>query len=330
VQKYKLAVDVFYNLAFWGFLGLTFWTSYQGFLQVSGNSSRSQHSIVFLILSLLLVAALACCAFIIKSRRSPRIVAIAVVLFLFFDLAIALPFNWLYFFTNYKGTQQISREKVLMDSMIRVANDLITPKYTVLRDSSNSVIRKLESIKEEAARQANETDRQNELTLARLQASGPVSENQKSKLTKAARVALPQNYHKLKDKYEATLWKEMNRYAGLDTAFERIKQKHNRLLSETNSDLALALSQSLRRELAALALNLGDSSLKALSVNLYYRDPTPLEQVIGLQSYVFTGKLSPAMEPLRPLVQASLITSIIVDVLPLLLSILYAKYVRET
>ena len=82
VQQHRLAVDIFYHGAFWGFLGITFVTSYSGFLQVSGNSSKDQHSIVFLFLTLFLVAALACTAYIVKSRRSPKVLALCVILFL--------------------------------------------------------------------------------------------------------------------------------------------------------------------------------------------------------------------------------------------------------
>ena len=56
VQKYRKIIDVTYYIGFWGFLGITFWTSYEGFLVVSGNAKGSEHSIVFFIIAFLLVS----------------------------------------------------------------------------------------------------------------------------------------------------------------------------------------------------------------------------------------------------------------------------------
>lgn len=335
VQQHRLSVDIFYYSAFWGFLGITFWSSYTGFLQVSGNSARTQHTIVFFILTLFLVAALACSAFIVKSRRSPKVVSLAVILFLFFDLAIALPFNWLFFFNVYKGTNQVARDKQLIDTAVTIADRAIRPRMDSITRASTVIINRLGTIEDSVANAVANRNQENALTLKQrteqARSEGKeLSEYDRRVYTRAVPVNLPKYYYRLKNAYESSALKNDSLFYGRnDSMLKHVTLLKNNLLTEKDSDKAEQLSLTIKSSLRTLAIDLKDSSLIRFTSELAYREPTPLELVINLQRFVFTGALSPAMEPFRPIVQVSLLTSIVIDILPLLLSFLYARYIRE-
>lgn len=330
LHKSEKSIDVLYWIAFVGFLGITFWSCYKGFLEVSGTDNTNTQY-VMLVITLLLTVALACCAWIAKSHTKPKTIALAVCCFLLFDFFIALPFNWLFFFSSYKGTDQIARDKIFFDSAIKAGTRYISPKLDSAKKNyaadtselAGKYARAITNLNNKVAEKAN-------TRAAMLNNNVQISEWENRRLLKVPELRLPKDYYDLQKKIYSTTRSIYNQTAEYDSLLKGCIEIYNRILITKNTNTCAIFSQQLKNRLVDLYTGIGDTSLIQFIPGLSYKEPTPLEFIKALQGYILGGgSLPEAIEPYRPLFRISLLASIIVDILPLLLSFLYGQYKRK-
>lgn len=328
IQRNRKIIDRLYMIGFWGFLGITFITSYLGFNLVSGLKPNEEHSLIFAVVALLLTATLACMAYIAKSRRSPKIVAGAVLLYLVFDFLVALPFNWLFFFNVYKGIDNVGRDKKIFDRAIQICENDITPRFNSIKDSCMMLQNTITAAYEKAHLDAVEQDDAARRTLINLASNGSANARDSVRLSKSAVVKIPKEYSSLKERYDTRFRIDSVAYYGYSLALDSVKEKF-KTVDKLTKDSAAICAQDIKYRLRYLLTSLNDTASQGIFKQLEYAEPTPLETIMLLRKFVFGEEGDTQTKTYNELIKMALSTSIIIDILPLLISLLYARYERE-
>ena len=237
----------------------------------------------------------------------------------------------MFFFDAYKGIDQVARDKKLIDTTILVSRARVNPKLDSIRNASNSVLYQLQTFENNAQKEADKKNAASRETLFNLkQNNDSIYKRNINAYSKVATATLPERYYTIKRRYDSTLKVELSEYERYDSILTKCKTDLGTLLTESDKDKSLLIATAIKSNLRDLATSLKDTTLQTFMGQLNYREPTPLQLILMLQKYVLTGgELPPEMEEFRPLVRMSLLTSIVIDILPLLLSLLFARYARE-
>lgn len=343
LQKTSWLIKLLYYIAISIFLVLTGFATYEGIVNVFGLVSN-WHIAFAIVFAIGIPLALFVITLFIKERKSPSLIIGALVLYVLFDSLTALPFNFLFFYEHLKTASNVEFDKRNITVVIDACDSVITPKYT-------AAVNKLTNISSKMRNAATESI---ENTSKRLEFD---KEQLKSQLNEGTitKEKYDENFNWLRHKYKPKEIKKSEKdnnafntcYAdsistgNLLAELSKCKSMKLNLDNTSNVDSATRLSNLIKVHLIPICNASNDTTLKSYVALLYPNKPSSLESI--KQLYRFIGYRIIGQDETKiiennnngydkdseMLLMMSLSSSIVIDILPLLLSLLYAKFKRD-
>lgn len=343
LQRVSKGISALYYISVIIFLVLTAIATYEGIVSVFGLSSRG--SIVFaLIFSAGIPVALFLITLFIKERKSPQVILGAFVVYVLFDVLTALPFNFLFFYDHLKKASNVEFDRSNISLAIDACDSSITPRYKAAVNSIETI-----NSKRSSSVNYNDLDRRRKFTYDSTSLRDQLNNGT------ITRGKFDTSYNLLKGKYAPPTVKiskedsiQLSRvrpdsldYGLLLAELAECKSMKLTLYNTSNTDSATRLSETIKIKLIPICNGSRDSTLQRYVKSLNPNKPTQLGSI--KQLYLFIGNRIAGKETtLNPggdqstydkdtdmLLNMSLSTSIVIDILPLLLSLLYAKFRRN-
>ena len=353
IRKTPVWVNRLYFGSVIGFLLITLWSTYQGLKSTFSLTGSTSQVFVF-VLSTIICLTLFGITQMVKTRRTPAVLISFIVLYFVLDGLTALPANFLFFYENARKANEVGFNKTRLASALDQCRKYVDRK----RDTAQSIVGSRES-------QALSQQFQDSLARAGALKRGYDAlknlDAHKAEMTEGRYDSLRDEINKKIDalsknipqpdpkpatgkrgppqqKHDTTLEKAINDLAHCkqwDIDLQNAGDIYTRLkktdLFKESDDLA----DSMRIELHDIIQGSTDPQLRAYSDSLRSNKPSSIESVKMLYRYIFSGlgigenhdTLMAAYDPDTPtLILVSLSSSIVIDILPLFLSLLYAKY----
>lgn len=345
IQRTAKIIDYLYKTSVIGFLGLTFWATTEGIVNLFGLIHWYDYLFAALF-SLFIITTLYGITLMIKNRRSPGLILALILTYLLFDSLTALPFNFLFFYEKIKNVESVNNDKEILPDIIKACDAYAKSNY----DSALKVLHTLDQRKRVKAAEdsANVHNRLN-FALRKLTAD---SQNQ--------RINRPDQFDHIQiEDRRAGIYKRYNyRVITLSqeelAAFEKAKtdsliytkqlneigrcrKLQANLSRENNTHTAGKFCDSVKALLYPLCANSTDTTIQKMTGLIVTREMPQLESIKELYRYI--GRKLHIVEienndddktvENNMLITMSLSSSVVIDILPLLLSILYARFNRE-
>lgn len=126
IKKFSIWIDLLYYITVFLFLFLTGWATYEGIGKILGIG---RHIKTFqIIFAIGIPLALFGIILIIKSRKTPMLIVAALILYILFDGLTALPFNYLFFYEHLTENTQLEKDENLFNNIIKECNLVVTSK----------------------------------------------------------------------------------------------------------------------------------------------------------------------------------------------------------
>lgn len=341
LQKVSLTINVLYYLSVFIFLGLTGVATYEGIINVFGLVGW--HKGFAVVFATGIPIALFVITLFIKERKTPSLILGALILYLLFDSMTALPFNYLFFYENLKIASNVESDKKNLSVVINACDSVITPKYETALNNLRNINSRVSNAMTE-----DETNKQRRLesdkaALREQLSVGTISQEQYNNQF---------NYLKIKyrpkeikrsvnenERFNKSYADSISYRVLLDT-LQTCKSRKLTLNNIINTDNATKLSNEIKMDLISVCNGSKDTTLMSYVKLLYPNQPSALQSI--KQLYMFIGNKFVGNElkiadnstqsydkDTDMLITMSLSSSLVIDILPLLLSLLYAKFKRD-
>jgi hypothetical protein len=288
-----------------------------------------------------IVTALWLLTLMIKSRKTPAVILGLFCLYILFDGLTALPYNFLFFYSYVQRADHVTIDKAHINEVYNICD-------TVFKHRQDAAITDLKTLNEGRKRQEHtDTARRNRTLInGRAELNYQLQHELIHRETYDRRMAHllgnnsaeNVNYSDAQNKALSTAEVRKTDYDRIVLELAGCKKLKEALDNTSNTDDAANLCSQLKDNLIVLCNHPEEKGLAEKAELLYYPQKTPLEAVKDLYRF-FSGIFSVNEEaPVRGsaagiqdemLLNVSLASSIVIDILPLLLSILYAKFSRN-
>lgn len=340
LQKVSVIIKFLYYLSVLIFLGLTGVATYEGIVNLFGLVGWNQ--VFAVVFAIGIAIGLFVITLFIKERKTPSLIFGALVLYILFDSMTALPYNFLFFYEHLKVAANVEYDKKNLSVVVDACDSIIIPRY-------DSAVHNLTSISSKMNNAVSDAEANNERKLKHDQQQ---LDDQLNKGT-ITQEQYNQSYNWLMIKYRPKeIKKSKNDNNVFNSSFAdsiRYQKLLNDLLickdmklildNTTNTDSASQLSNRIKMNLIPICNS--DTSLKGFVQQLYPKKPSALQSIKQLYRFIgnkIIGKNDVKLveenekrydEDTDMLIMMSLSSSIVIDILPLLLSLLYAKFKRD-
>lgn len=325
------------------FLVLTGMATYEGIVNVFGLVS-GLHLFFAGVFAVGIPLALLAITFFIKERRTPSFILAAFLLYMLFDAMTALPYNFLFFYEHLKTAANVEfdREKIriVMDACDSVLTNRNTKAGSALGQYKN---RRQNHIADENLNSARKFSHDSSALMLKLHL-GTIDEDRfRRDFNYIAGKYRPREII-TSDNENTTISKLQEEFNTTDTLLGQLRQC--KLLKLTldnvsNTDSATRLGSTIKVTLIPICNGSRDSTLQSFVALLYPKKPSSLESI--KQLYRMIGDWLSGNEAGRDkntagatydketemLMHMSLSSSLVIDILPLFLSLLYAKFKRD-
>ncbi len=340
VQRTGKLIPVIYSGATFIFFMLTGISTYEGIIDVFGVTSGFYRFFVFFFAAGI-ITGLWLITLMIKSRKTPGVLLGLIALYLLFDCLTALPYNFLFFYESVQRADYVRIDKDHIDTVFAVCN----PLFAAREKTARAVLASMGT--QRNYRTANDTMKRHQdhaKALAKLKIRRDEPPGMSDEAYRDAKI-------RLEDRYGARSYsltqKEID---SLDHVQGRVTKYHNinaeltscaalrsRLENTFNTDEQADICDQLKNRLRVVCDHPEEKALEGKAALMVGKKRTSLEAVKDL--YRFLGSFHPGetrlpapdavTEEQDMLLKSSLASSIVIDFLPLLLSILYAKFGRH-
>ncbi len=341
LQKVAVGISLTYWITVFIFLGLTGVATYEGIVNVFGLTGRRVlFAVVFAIgipLALLVIT------LIIKERKTPSVILGALILYMLFDFMTALPYNFLFFYEHLKTASNVEFDRRNLTLVINACDSVISPKYeTAVKQLRNINSKVSNAMKEDATNKQKRWESDKDALKEQLK-EGTISQEEYNR-----------QFNSLKGKYRPSEIKRSDSdnniinnasadsisYKGLLDTLHTCKKWKLRLDRITNTENAKSLGDSIKMDIISVCNGSRDTTLMG-NVNLLYPNkPSALQSIKQLYRFIGNKIVGKEMKitdnsnqsydkDTDMLIMMSLSSSLVIDILPLLLSLLYAKFKRD-
>ena len=325
------------------FLVLTGIATYEGIVNVFGLTS-DLHLFFAGVFAVGIPLALLAITLFIKERRSPSFILAAFLLYMLFDSMTALPYNFLFFYEHLKIAANVEYDREKLTVVIDACDSVLTPRYTKsvsgLSQYKNQRQNHIVDENLNAARKFTHDSSGLELRLSKGIITQEKYENEFSYITR-----------KYRPKDVSTSTKENNTLSVLQDdssstgklleQLSQCKALKMKLDNISKTDSAATVCSIIKVDLIPICNGSRDSSLQSLIKLLYPKKPSSLESIKQLYNMIgnwVSGNRETGVgatvgadydKETAMLMKMSLSSSLVIDILPLLLSLLYAKFKRD-
>ena len=336
-------IEILYYITISIFLCLTGIATFEGIMNVFGLVGwvKVGFAIFF---ALAITLALLYLTFCIKERRTPSFILAALMAYLVCDFFTALPFNYLFFYENLKTASNIEFDKKNITVVINACDSIIRPKYTT---AEKKLINNRSKIRDQISLEKINYDLNLKIGTERLKSrynngNGTINRAEYNKeLNDLQKGKTHKNISFNKDETEINIksYADSIAYKRLLNSLDSCKNKNFIFVKTSNTNDASKLSNELKINLTSIINSSQDSNLKKYIILLYPNKPSSLQSILQLYNFI-ARKLSINESKQTDdadknydkdtdmLITMSLSCSIVIDILPLLLSILYAQFKR--
>ena len=340
VVKSPKLVTFLYYISIFIFLMLTGVATYEGINKVFGFNGRFNQFFA-LSFAIGIPLTLFCITLIVKNRKTPAIILSALMLYLLFDGLTALPFNFLFFYNHLTISASIEQDNNRFIKVINACDSVIAPKIV----HSDSVIHqmKLKTVQEKKGINSTFDDNLRQTVAAyNLKIAYTdndslkrVFENQKNNAIKVIKPVKIQGLTKPEQDIFVASQNDSVQYNDLKIRLDSCRTYKDRFDRATNFEEKLQLSNDLKNRLEYILAHSNNISLLAYRNELRPYIPSSIQSIKHFYSWLGETLLnipsnnkdfSLVREERRMLTIISLTTSIIIDILPLLLSFLFVIY----
>jgi len=340
LQKVSVVIKFLYYLSVIIFLGLTAVATYEGIVNVFGLVGWNRaFAVVF---AIGIVIGLFVIILFIKERKTPSLIFGALVLYILFDSMTALPYNFLFFYEHLKTASNVEYDKKNLSVVIDACDSIITPKYNTAVHNLTTITSKMKNAASDAETNNDRKLKHDQQQLDAQLVKGTITQEQYN-----------QSYNWLMTKYRPKDIKKSERDNNTFNSSFADSIKYQKLLEDlstcksmkltldniANTDSATRLGNRIKMNLIPICNS--DTTLKQFVQQLYPNKPSALQSI--KQLYRFIGNKLIGNDDAQlveasgkgydrdtdMLIMMSLSSSLVIDILPLLLSLLYAKFKRD-
>jgi hypothetical protein len=340
VQRTATGLGRLYTISILIFFLLTGFSTYEGIVDVFGISGPVYHVFVALFAAGI-TGTLWLITLMLKARRSPNLVWGLLVLYILFDSMTALPYNFLFFYESIQRAEQVKVDQANIGKVIDTCNVVITERLNKFKQVVNRQ-RKSDTL-EKNTKQSDRSERL-ESRLNGLKRSLREHIISQDEYVKGYKDAIAESVPAIKRKSKAAKREKQSEneesqdfYIGLQRQLSACIVLKDELANAPNTQAAAKVSSGLKIKLAQLCNAPPDGVLKQAALKLYHPRRPALEVVKSLYRKI-GGWFAPATgghlvssgqdTEEDMLMNISLCSSAVIDILPLLLSLLYAKFKR--
>jgi hypothetical protein len=342
LQKVVASIKILYYLCVIIFLVLTGVATYKGIVNVFGLVGwlHLSFAVVFAIgipLTLFVITLM------IKERKTPSFIFAALILYLLFDAMTALPYNFLFFYENVKCASNIEYDKKNLCTVIDACDSIITPKYSISVVNLSRIRSQLKSsIAENDLNSSRGFKFDSSALETQLQKGTIDPKTYKSKYNALQTRYRPKAIKRSQEDNDAfnVSFADSVGYRKLLDELARCKSMKLDLDNANNTDSAGKLSKMIKIDLIPICNGSNDTKLKSYVKMLYPNKPSSLEsikqlyrfignKIVGNETQLVENEESNYDKGSDMLIMMSLSSSLVIDILPLLLSLLYAKFKRD-
>jgi|GEM_PF-1940440 len=331
--------------SYWGtvviFLGLTGVATYEGIVNVFGLTGG--HKWFAGVFAFGISSALFVITLFIKERKTPSLIFGALILYLLFDSMTALPYNFLFFYEHLKTASNVEFDKKNLSVVINACDSVITPKYETAVNNLRNINSRVSNAMTE-----DETNKQRRLesdkaALREQLNEGTITQEEYNNQFNYLKIKYRPREIKRSDR-ENDLFNESDAatisYKRLLDTLQTCKNKKLKLDRITNTANAKSLGDSIKMKLISVCNGSKDTTLMGYVNLLYPNKPSALQSIKQLYRFIgskIAGKGTTITDnsdqrydkDTDMLIMMSLSSSLVIDILPLLLSLLYAKFKRD-
>lgn len=341
LQKVARVISWSYWITVVIFLGLTGVATYEGIVNVFGLTSG--HKWFAGVFAFGISSALFVITLFIKERKTPSLVFGALILYLLFDSMTALPYNFLFFYEHLKTASNVELDKKNLSVVINACDSIITPKYETAQNDLTIIKSRVSSAMAE-----DETNKQRRLesdkaALKEQLNEGTITPEEYNSSFNYLKIKYRPKEIKRSENENNTFSKSLAdsiRYKGLLDTLQTCKSRKLTLNNTTNTDNATMLSNEIKMDLISVCNGSKDTTLIGYVKLLYPNKPSALQSIKQLYRFIgnkIAGKETTITDNSNQsydkdtdmLIMMSLSSSLVIDILPLLLSLLYAKFKRD-
>lgn len=321
-----------YTVCVGGFIFLTGYSTYQGLVSAYGISGLDKKMVCFLI-AFIVALTLLTITLMIKVRKAPDTIAGLIFLYILFDALTGLPANFLFFYENAQQGSEIKFNKEKIPPMITRCQAAITAMQSDARRTSITH-QSLHDLQDQKDLKDNQKYKDYlDKSGADTTATGKTVHNQllwrmlpaKTKTTQPAVDTALSNAN-VNDSL-ATHWL---------VSLGQAEATGERLRTINDADLSAKMADSIRDRLSVVIASSGLPALQSLTDSLRTKQPNSIETLKLLYRFLgsrFNGSNDDAVikaegydKDTAENIWMSLSTSVIIDILPLLFSLVYVKY----
>ena len=318
-----------YTVCVSGFIFLTGYSTYQGIVGAYGISGFDKKMVCFLI-ALIVALTLLTLTLMIKVRRAPDTVAGLIFCYILFDALTGLPANFLFFYENAQNGSEIKFNKERLPLMVAKCQSSIltmqgsTHQALVQHRKQDSALQKARSVYDQSMKSLADELHDDTTRVGRSRRAKALDAriSQSPTILPADTALTAAN---INDSL-CTVW-----LASLEIAAETSR----RLQTVNDASLSRPMADSVRDRLRPVIFQSKLPELQSLNDSLRTKQPNSIETLKLLYRFLgsrFSGnddsiiKTEGYDKDTEENIWMSLSTSIIIDILPLLFSLLYVKY----
>ncbi|HZY35633.1 MAG TPA: hypothetical protein VFE53_03230 [Mucilaginibacter sp.] len=277
---------------------------------------------------------LATITYMIKTGRHALKLAL---LFLLFDIPGAMPFNFLHFYENEKIQGRLDKDKKIVDQLQLQCSEVINPIRVKYQNDVSSFAKK-EQIKQNTLDyQLRFNDRLTQSAVNRLKAAQSLDERDQEAVREIIKnktsglrfsgLAVDEAAIKTEADNESALGIYNTLHLQLDTVASLIKN----LKTTGDREKQLVIVERIKTLLSNVCSQSSDPELKSAAAQLVPNEPTQLQSISAVYSYIgeeiFGVKPGEARDgETSRLILMSLVPSFIIDILPLIFAMAYARW----
>lgn len=281
---------------------------------------------------------LATITYMIKTGRKWKMLCL---LYLLFDIPGAMPFNFLHFYENQKAQSRLDIDKKLVAELKADCDSIVSPMFDSASTKLNTLTKiELQNKSNAESSLASETEVAAKDLDIKTRAANQIADSaDRARALRriAGNVKVTGKPYTPSEKTIATLATldaDFHRLALLDTALKMAGRDFEKLRLEKSREKQLELMESIKSRIQMVCFKSGDSLLRIRAAELIPNEPTQLESIEAVYEYVGNVIFSPQKENntderTNKLILMALIPSIIIDLLPLLFSIVYAQWSKS-
>ena len=337
IYQVSKLIEAGYYLSTGLFLFLTGRYVYKG-LMSNYVTNRSEEWIYCALYSIAITALLVTITYMIKTGKKWVLLC---VVYLVFDIPGAMPFNFLHFYENQKVQNRLDIDKKLVEEIKLNCDSVIKPQYESAKNTVTTLIQtqnqKYIAFQTEQATNQQTASNQIDAKIKGAKAIENTKDREKAFRSLPNSVKVPTAKYKI----DTTLIKNISKGIADTLKLSILKNKLSKadtlmakLTNSRDRELQLVIMEDIKSTLKDVSNSSGSPLLQVRAKELLPNEPTQLESLEALYNYVGENifSLKPEKETderTKQLVLMSLIPSVIIDLLPLLFSIVFAWWNRN-